>query len=194
MFFSLYLCADNISQEEMDRLESGEFITKSKWKEEFTWPEVTVFKILKYSPKQNLDIFTDFEKHKDYIPDMLFSKVIKKINSNQLHVKFEMSMPWPVNKTSHTTNNLILNNKDGSYTLKWNLVNGKMLSATDGYMKFSPYKDQTLLTYVSQIVPNSALAGMFKNRVEGDVEKTVKAISKHLEETINLNNKVVNDK
>jgi hypothetical protein len=100
-------------------------------------------------------------------------------------------MPWPVKKTSHTTNNVITKNSDGSYTLQWNLVEGKMLKATDGHMNFSSYNGKTLLTYVSLIVPNSSLASMFKNRVADDVEKTVKVISRHLIKTLDGNNQLI---
>jgi hypothetical protein len=52
-------------------------------------------------------------------------------------------------------------------------------------MRFYPYKGKTLLEYVSHIVPNSSLASMFKNRVADDVEKSVKKIAKHLNNTLN---------
>jgi len=183
--------ATALTEDEKAQLKKGEFITKVDWKEGYIWPEVTVYSLLKHSPKQNLDVFLDFETHKNYIPDMLESKVVKRISQNQLQVYFEMSMPWPVKKTNHTTNNVISKNTDGSYTLKWNLVNGKMLKATDGYMNFSNYEGKTLLTYVSLIVPNSSLAGMFKNRVAEDVEKTVKVISKHLVKTLDGNHELI---
>lgn len=183
--------SETLSQGEIDQLAKGQMVTKVEWKEGYIWPEVTVYNLLKHSPKQNLDVFLDFESHKNYIPDMLESKVVKRVSQNQLQVYFEMSMPWPVKKTNHTTNNLITKENDGSYILKWNLVEGKMLKATDGYMKFSPYQGKTLLTYVSLIVPNSSLAGMFKNRVAEDVEKTVKVISKHLVKTLDGNGQLI---
>lgn len=183
--------ASSLTEAERAQLKKGEFVTKVDWKEGFIWPEVTVYTLLKHSPKQNLDVFLDFETHKNYIPDMLESKVVKRVSQNQLQVYFEMSMPWPVKKTSHTTNNIISKNNDGSYTLKWNLVNGKMLKATDGYMNFSNYEGKTLLTYVSLIVPNSSLASMFKNRVAEDVEKTVKVISKHLVKTLDGDHQLI---
>jgi len=47
-------------------------------------------------------------------------------------------------------------------------------------MKFIPYEGKTLLEYDTFIVPNSSFAGMFKNRVETDVENSVKKIVSHL--------------
>jgi hypothetical protein len=166
-------------------LAKGGMIKKVVWKDGFIWPEVTILVVLNHSPLDNLNVFLDFDSHKTYVPDMLESKVIKKVSPTQTQVYFEMEMPWPVKKTTHVTNNVVSSSSDGSYTLKWNLVKADMLKATDGHMSFYPYEGKTLLEYVSLIVPNSSLAGMFKDRVASDVEKSVVKITKHLNKTLN---------
>lgn len=174
-----------ITPAQKTELSKGAMIKNVVWKEGYVWPEVTILVLLNHAPLDNINVFLDFETHKTYIPDMLESKIIKKISAKETHVYFEMEMPWPVKKTSHVTNNVITSNADGSYTLKWNLVKADMLKATDGFMTFSPYEGKTLLTYQSFIVPNSSFAGMFKDRVASDVEKSVSKITKHLNKTIN---------
>lgn len=181
---SFTLKAETISPSEKQELSKG-MIKKIEWKKGYVWPEVTIKVLLNHSPIDNMNVFLDFEKHKSYIPDMLESRILKKISANETHVYFEMEMPWPVKKTSHVTNNVVTHNSDGSYTLKWNLVKADMIKATDGYMNFSEYEGKTLLTYVSLIVPNSSFAGMFKDRVASDVEKAVSKITKHLNQTLN---------
>lgn len=182
---TLSFATPNIDVNEKAELSKGAMIKKVEWKEGYVWPEVTIYVLLNHAPLDNINVFLDFEAHKKYIPDMIESKILKKISKNQTHVYFEMEMPWPVKKTSHVTNNIVTNNIDGSYTLKWNLVKAEMLKATDGHMTFSPYEGKTLLTYVSLIVPNSSFAGMFKDRVAKDVEKSVTKITKHLTATLN---------
>ena len=172
---------------EKQQLDKGEMVKKIVWKDGYVWPEVTVMQVLKYEPLDNLNVFLDFEKHKTYIPDILESKIVKKISKNQMHVYFEMKVPWPVNKSVYTTNNIITKDPDGSHTLKWNLVKGSLIKSSDGHMTFSPYEGKTLITYVTFIVPNSSLAGMFKNRVAVDVEVAVTKITKHLAETLGKN-------
>lgn len=159
-------------------------VKKVEWKEGFVWPEVTILTVLKNGPEENLNVFLDFENHKKYIPDMTESKIVKKISPNETDVYFEMEMSWPVNKTSHTINHVVTKNSDGSFTLKWKLVKADMLKSSDGSMTFSPYQGKTLLKYVSFIVPNSSFAGMFKNRVAKDVEKSVQKITEHMAKTI----------
>jgi len=179
--------ADLMTPTEKQQLDKGEMVKKIVWKDGYVWPEVTVMQVLKYEPLDNLNVFLDFEKHKTYIPDILESKIVKKISKNQMHVYFEMKVPWPVNKSVYTTNNIITKNPDGSHTLKWNLVKGSLIKSSDGHMTFSPYEGKTLITYVTFIVPNSSLAGMFKNRVAVDVEVAVTKITKHLAETLGKN-------
>ena len=173
-----------LSSEEKKQLSTGQAVKRVIWKEGYVWPEVVVFKILEFTPKENLTVFLDYETHKNFIPDMLESKVVKKVSPNESHIYFEMEMPWPVKKTSHTTRNVLSSDANGNFKLTWNLIEGKMLKSTDGYMEFSTFEGKTLLTYVSQIVPNSSLAGMFKNRVAEDVEKSVDMISRHLKKTL----------
>ena len=181
---SLSFALDPMTPSEKVELEKGSMVKKVVWKEGYVWPEVTILVLLNHAPKDNMNEFLDFNKHKTFIPDMVESKIVKKISPNEMNVYFEMVMPWPVNKTSHVTNNVVTHNTDGSSTLTWNLVKADMLKQTDGYMTFSPYEGKTLLTYVSFIVPNSSFAGMFKNRVASDVEKSVTKITTHLTKTL----------
>lgn len=184
LFPLLAFSAEEFSADQKQKLAKGEMVTKVDWKQGHIWPEVTIYTVLNHAPQDNLNVFLDFNSHKKYIPDMIESKILKK-NTNETHVYFEMEMPWPVKKSTHVTNNVVTASADGSHTLKWNLIKADWLKATDGYMTFSPYEGKTLLTYVSLIVPNSSLAGMFKNRVASDVEKSVKQITTYLTKTLN---------
>ena len=165
---------------EKKKLTQGSMIKKVIWKKGYVWPEVKIFILLDKTPADNMNAFSHFENHKTYIPDMMESRIIKKVSPEQLHVYFEMKVPWPIKKSTYVTNNVITQDSDGGHTLTWNLVKADMLKSTDGFMKFSPYEGKTLLEYVTFIVPNSSFAGMFKNRVEKDVENSVNKIVNHL--------------
>jgi hypothetical protein len=184
------ISSDLITPSEKQVLAKGKMVKKIVWKDGYVWPEVTAMIVLDHDPLENLNVFLDFDKHKTYIPEILESKIVKKISENQMHVYFEMKVPWPVSKSVYTTNNVITKDPDGSHTLKWNLVNGSLIKSSDGHMTFSPYEGKTLITYVTFIVPNSSLAGMFKNRVAVDVEVAFKKITKHLTKTLNKKSKL----
>lgn len=165
---------------EKDRLEKGELIKDIKAQEKLVWPMVTIRALIPGTPEQNMKGFTQFDKHPTFIPDLLVSKVVKTISPTQMHVYAEMKVPWPVKKSVYTTNNVITSGKDGTKKLKWNKVDGDLIKATDGHLSFTPYEGKSLMEYRSQIVPDSKFAGMFKDQVPKDVEKSVVAIVKFL--------------
>jgi ribosome-associated toxin RatA of RatAB toxin-antitoxin module len=174
-----------ITPQEHETLMKGEAVQNVVWKDGYVWPEVTVRVLVNHAPEASMNIFTDYESQPKFIPDLLKAKVVKKISPENVHVFMAMKMPWPVNESTHTTNNVLSKSADGSYTLKWNLE-GKatFLKATDGYCTFKPYNGKTLMEYVTFIVPNSSFAGMFKNKVAGDVMKTVTSITQRLDKVL----------
>ena len=177
----LYAHAIDLNPKEKEVVVSGKLSKNVEWREKFVWPRVTIKALIPGTPEQNMKGFTQFEKHTDFIPDLIKSKIIKTPATNQWHVSCELKVPWPVSKSAYVTNNVVTVAADGTQTLVWNMVKGDMIKATDGYVTFQPYEGKSLMEYQSQIVPNSGLAGMFKNKVEGDIEATVKAIIKNLE-------------
>jgi hypothetical protein len=174
-----------LTPKEQQDLMKGEMVQHVEWKKGYVWPEVTVRVLLNHGAEESMNVFTNYEAQKDYIPDLLEAKVVKRISPDNVQVFMAMSMPWPVNKSTHTTNNLLTKLPDGSLTLKWNLLKETtFLKATDGYVTFSPYNGKTLMEYVTFIVPNSKFAGMFKDKVAGDVLNTVKAIQKQINKVL----------
>lgn len=181
---SLSFAFEPITSGENEKLMKGETIQYVQWKEGYVWPQVSMRVLLDHKPEENMTEFTKFETHKNYIPDVLDSKIVKSISPENFHVYLAMEMPWPVKKSEQVTNNVLTKGTDGSLTLTWSLVKGEFVKATNGHVTFKPYNGKTLMEYETFIVPNSSLAGMFKSRVATDVEKTVKVISKHLNKTI----------
>lgn len=166
---------------EKDKLTQGKLVQDIKFRDKFVWPLVTMRALIPGTPEVNMKNFTQFEKHPSFIPDLLESKVVKTISPTQMHVYAEMKVPWPVNKSKYTTNNVITTAADGTKELTWNKVDGDLIKATDGHIIFSPYEGgKSLMEYQSQIVPDSKFAGMFKNKVPKDVKKSVKKIVEFL--------------
>jgi hypothetical protein len=178
------ICASELSNEDLSKLKKGDLIKQVQWPKDLIWPKVTIYKLIKHSPKENIEIFKNFENHKTFIPDMLESKIIKTIPPNRTQIYFEMNMPWPINKSSHITENQLISENDNEFKIQWKLIKADLLKSTNGYLIFSKFEDKTLLTYETLIVPNSSFAGMFKNRVADDVEKSVLAITAHLEKSL----------
>lgn len=177
----LYAQAIDLSPKEKELVVAGSLAKDVQWRKNFVWPKVTIKALIPGTPEKNMKGFTQFEKHTEFIPDLIKSKIVATPAPNQWHVSCVLKVPWPVSKSAYTTNNVVTVAADGTQTLVWNMVKGDLIKATDGHVTFAPYEGgKSLMEYESQIVPDSGLAGMFKGKVEGDIEATVNAIIKNL--------------
>lgn len=182
--FSFFSYAqDNPKGAELEKLKKGELLKQVIELPNEVWPKVIITALIPYTPKQNLTVMSDYEAQKNYIPDMKKSKIVKKISANATNVYFVLGMPWPVPDSKYTTTNVIEQNGD-KYRLYWYLVKANQMKATKGSMDFIPFEGKTLFIYTTHITPDSSFAKMFKDKVESDVEKTVKVIIKHLDQSI----------
>jgi hypothetical protein len=185
--FSSFAIKADLTPAEISSLQKGKRVKRVISLKGKSWPQITIMKIIPFTPKQNMDVFSNFEDQKKYIPDLIKSSIIRKVGDNQTDVAFELKMPWPVGNSIYSTKNIIENTGE-DYKLTWSLIKSNQMKATEGNVIFEAYDGKTLLTYTNHITPDSSFAGMFKGRVEGDVEKTVKIIIDHLNKTISTKN------
>jgi ribosome-associated toxin RatA of RatAB toxin-antitoxin module len=167
----------------ISQLKNGQVIKRVEALENEVWPRVTMMGIIPHTPKQNIEIFSRFENHKNFIPDLTQSKIVKRVSENEFWIHYRMKMPWPVEDSEYTTSNTITREGD-NYRIDWRLIEGNQLKATTGTVLFETFEDKTLFTYISHISPDSKLAGMFTTRVPKDVEKTFHIIAQYLKHTI----------
>ena len=180
--FPLLALKADMTADEKSQLRQGKMVKRVINLKGKSWPQVTIMQIIPNTPKQNMDVYTEFDQHKNFIPDLIKSKIISK-TEKEIVVSFEMKMPFPVPNSIYTTKN-IFENSGEDYKLSWTLIRANQLKATEGSVIFESYEGKTLFTYINHITPDSSFAGMFKGRVDGDVEKTVKIIIKHLGQNI----------
>lgn len=186
--------SDTFTPEEQEILRKGELVKRVKWRAEYVWPEVTIYSIVPYSGIENLAVFTKYEDHKNFIPEMTKSNIVKNISPLEADVQFSMKVPWPVNSSTYTTKNIIKKLKENAYQLSWSLVEADYVKESNGSITFGEFEGKTLFTYTNQIVPNSSFAGLFKNQVEGDVEKSVREILSHLKRSLEHKDDTVSGK
>lgn len=184
LIFSFYSFALDLTDQEQEILRQGEIVKRVNWREGYTWPQVTIISVLPHSPIENLAVFSDYESHKKFIPDMVKSKIEKQVGPLETDVKFVMKVPWPIKSSTYVTKNIIEKTDSEEYRVSWSLVKADLIKDTVGTVEFEKFEGRTLFKYTSQIVPDSMFAGMFKSRVEGDVEKSVKEILSHLKTTL----------
>lgn len=180
--FSSYALRTDLTTSEIALLKNGKQIKQAVTIEGQIWPKVIVVSLIPHTPKQNMEVFSQFESHRKFIPNLTKSKIVRK-EGNATDVSFEMDMPMPVSNSLYTTRHILENTGD-DYKISWSLLKSNQMKSSNGFVVFEAFEGKTLFTYENHISPDSSFAGLFTSRVKSDVEKTVKIIIKHLDKSI----------
>jgi hypothetical protein len=192
LVFTLIMCASfsfsmnppaELSQTDLAKLTNKELIIHSKEMLGYPWPEITVFALIDVLPVEAVVLFSNYQDHKKYIPDLIKSDPIKKIAENEIIVGFEMRLPWPLANSKYSTGNVLNRLDNNKYEICWYLVESDSLIDSKGTVQFIPYGKKTLLKYQSLIHPDSKLASVFSSKAKSGIAKTVQAIVTYIEET-----------
>lgn len=175
--FTAFAFRAPLSPAELEKLKKGEEITRVEELKGEVFPRVTLINIIPHTPKENMKVFSDFENHKNFIPNLLKSKIVKH-EGDVTDVAFEMNMPI-VSNTKYTTRHWV-KYEGNDAILNWDLVKSDQMKETKGMVMFEEFEGKTLFTYVTHITPESSLAWTVKGRVVPDTKETMKAVRKYL--------------
>ena len=182
--FSAFAFRANLTAEELSQLKKGKEVERVEFLKDQVFPRVTLFNIIPHTPKENMDVFTDFENHKNFIPGLKKSKIVKK-KGNKTDVFFEMHMPMPVSNSEYTTRHTVTTESNDTI-LKWDLVKSEQVKDSKGTVMFEEYEGgKSLFTYINHVTPKSSLAWVVKDKVVPEVKENIKVVIKHLDKTVN---------
>ena len=182
--FSLLSVSDEnfaLSNSDQKLLDKGEFVLREKKIKGAPWPEVTVISRISATPAESMAVFYAYHEHKDFLPDLLTSTPSRYISPYDLHINFEMKIPWPMKNSRYTTGNKLRYYGEGGYRIDWYHVASTSSKTTRGFVIFIPYKNGTMFIYRTFVQPKSKLAGIFKKKMVKEVRKSVMAILTRIE-------------
>lgn len=187
LFFSLSIFSESLDDFQLSEKDeviilNKEFILKKRNVKKSPWPEITVLTLIKATPKQSIAIFFVYHEHKNFIPKLLISKPVKYISPTDIHIYFEMNIPWPLSNSHFITGNRLKKLKESGYRVEWYFVKSDSVKHSYGGVYFLAYKNKTLLVYQNFTHPKSVLAGLFKGKMLKSVKRTVRAIVSHIED------------
>jgi ribosome-associated toxin RatA of RatAB toxin-antitoxin module len=177
---STFAARIKLSPIELEKLKRGKEITRVEELKGEIFPRVTLINLIPHTPHQNMKVFSDFEKHPKFIPNLLKAKIVM-AKENITDVAFEMKMPI-VKDTKYTTRHTVVYEGNDAI-LSWDLVKSDQMKRTKGTVMFEEFDGKTLFTYVTHITPHSILAWTVKGRVVPDVKKNIKAVKAYLAKT-----------
>lgn len=184
ILFPLLLAADSVadplkgfSSEQIQNLKAGKQVVVTQNVKGNAWPRITIHQISSASPEQVAAIFFDFESAKDFIPNVLKSKIVRRINPRTIDVDYELDVPFLPDE-AYTAHNRV--RRDGSgYLFEWNVPQGKHFKKSTGSFRVQPCEGGSLLSYTNFVEPNSAIARVLRSQAVRQCQDTVQAITSY---------------
>lgn len=166
---------------DQNTINRGELVHKEKKIKDAPWPEITVFGIINATAMESVSVFYSYHEHKEFLPGLLSSVPVKYICPTEIHLKFEMKIPWPLKNSKHISGNKFGLYGEGGYKIEWYHVTSTSSKNSYGGVTFLPYNKKTLFIYRSFVHPKSSFAGFFKKRALKEVLRSARAIISRVE-------------
>ena len=191
-FFSLVACLaalpaakasvlDDLTREQRANLEKGDLIVLEQDIPGKPWPRVRIYKKIQASPEQVAGVFFDYNQAKTFIPDVLESRISKKISPGVMEVDYEVDVPILADE-AYTARNEMKMLQD-CYQASWTLLRALQTKAAEGNLLVEPFEDDSsVIRYTNLVTPSSGMAKILKLPAMARMQKTVLAIGQKVEQ------------
>lgn len=181
ILFPVLLLAELPSKEEIEIIKKDKLILKEIESDEGPWPVILIYTMIETTAENSAAIFSAYHNQKDYVPNVLTSIPVKAVTPTDIHMSYEMKIPWPLSNTHYTTGNRLTKLADGSFDVEWYYVSSDSTEDNKGHATFTPFENKTIFTYKTFVKPRSIFAKLIKSKMKSDVKKTIEAIVLHIE-------------
>ena len=191
-FFSLVVCLaalpaatagllDDLTREQRANLEKGDLIVLEQDIPGKPWPRVRIYKKIQASPEQVAGVFFDYNQAKTFIPDVLESRISKKISPGVMEVDYEVDVPILADE-AYTARNEMKALQD-CYQASWTLLRALQTKAAEGNLLVEPFENgSSVIRYTNLVTPSSGMAKILKLPAMARMQKTVLAIGQKVEQ------------
>ena len=151
------------------------------------WPRACVFRYIDAASAEAAAVFIDYERHAAYIPDLTKARISRVIDPATVEVDYRLRVPIVADE-DYTVRDHVQSIGDTSFTVEWTLVRATTTKATEGSVRFEPYRlaasprAGTLMAYCNLVTPGSRLAGLhfIRSRALSQVRATARAIGEEI--------------
>ena len=191
-FFSLVACLaalpaatagllDDLTREQRANLEKGDLIVLEQDIPGKPWPRVRIYKKIQATPEQVAAVFFDYNQAKTFIPDVLESRISKKISPGVMEVDYEVDVPILADE-AYTARNEMKTLQD-CYQASWTLLRALQTKAAEGNLLIEPFENgSSVIRYTILVTPSSGMAKILKLPAMARMQKTVLAIGQKVEQ------------
>ncbi|MFM8715200.1 MAG: SRPBCC family protein, partial [Spartobacteria bacterium] len=144
-------------------------------------PRVRNYKKIQATPEQVAVVFFDYNQAKTFIPDVLESRISKKISPGVMEVDYEVDVPILADE-AYTARNEMKALPDG-YQASWTLLRALQTKAAEGNLLIEPFENgASVIRYTNLVTPSSGMAKILKLPAMARMQKTVLAIAEKVEQ------------
>jgi hypothetical protein len=172
---------NDLTREQRANLEKGDLIVLEQDIPGKPWPRVRIYKKIQASPEQVAGVFFDYNQAKTFIPDVLESRISKKISPGVMEVDYEVDVPILADE-AYTARNEMKALQDG-YQASWTLLRALQTKAAEGNLLIEPFENgSSVIRYTNLVTPSSGMAKILKLPAMARMQKTVLAIGQKVEQ------------
>jgi hypothetical protein len=172
---------DDLTRDQRQELENGELIVLEQEIPGKAWPRVRIYKRIKATPEEVAAVFFDYDQAKSYIPDVLESKVSKKISPSVMEVDYAVEVPILADEAYTARNEM--KKLDDAYRASWKLLRALQTKAAEGNLLIEPFENGTsVIRYTNLVTPSSGMAKLLKSLAMSRMQKSVLAIGHKVEQ------------
>ena len=167
---------DELDAADRAKVLAGQQVLLEEEVAEKPWPRVRVYQLVRATPEEVAAVFFDYDNSKTFVPDLIHSKISKKISPCVLEVDYEVDVPILPDE-AYTARNDLEVVEGGGYRVTWNLVRAKQTKDATGHLRVEPHgAGEAVLCYTNLVTPSSGMAGLLKKIAISRMEKTVEAM------------------
>jgi len=140
------------------------------------WPRVRVYQLVRATPEEVAAVFFDYNNSMAYVPDLLNSKISKRISPSVLEVDYEVDVPILADEF-YTARNELKTTPGGGFQVSWKLLRALQTKDAVGHLRIDPHgEEDSVICYTNLVTPSSGMAGILGKLAIGRMEKTVESI------------------
>ena len=172
---------DDLTRDQRQELEKGELIVREQDIPGKPWPRVRIYKRINAAPEEVAAVFFDYDQAKTYIPDVLESKISKKVSPSVMEVDYAVEVPILADEAYTARNEMIELGR--GYRVSWTLLRALQTKAAEGNLLIEPFENGTsVIRYTNLVTPSSGMAKILRGPALSRMQKTVVAIGQKVEE------------
>lgn len=183
---SSYPRCSSLAKDSLTKIKTGEIFSVEVEMDNEPWPQITLYALVKTSPQKAMTLFTDFNTHSEYFPNITESKILKgpieniPLKTKKWEVAYTMKTPWPLMDEKYqlvdTLKEMMSQDKKTFYQLDWLSTQTTQVNKITGQVVFEQIDDWTCMSYTNLVSP-AAIPGLslLKSQAVERAQDAVKA-------------------